>query len=760
MGDGAVRANSSWLVAVLLAGIAAVGVLAVLAFRPPAPVGADAPAERFSAGRAEAHLREIAVRPHPIGTADNERVRRFVADTARDHGAEVTVETGEVVSRWRHVFRAATTHNVVARVRGDDPAVSGGKALLLVSHYDSVATGPGAADDGAAVAAMLETIRVLTSSGGVRNDVVFLFTDGEEMGLLGAREFVARHGVDDYGAVLNWEARGSGGPVWMFQTGADNGPLISAFGEASARPAGNSLAHEIYRVMPNNTDFTVFRDAGARGLNSAFLEHVHDYHSEHDDLERLDRGSLQHHGDTMVGLVRVLGDRDLREAGGADAVYFDLFARVLVHYPVWSAVVLAALTAVGLVALLAHAARRGQVRVGAVLLVFGVALGTPVVAALLSWGAWWVITLLRPGLAFLALSEPHDRGWYVAGFSLLALAVLVAAVRLLRRCSRAELLGGVLLFTCALLVVAAVLAPGAGFLFQWTLLAGLPALWWAIRERPDRGLSAAPPLVAAALFPPLVGTLLIALGMPLVAAGVAVALLGGVLLVPLLGALPRTGPLAAACAVLAVALLGVGVRTAEFGPDEQRPDSLVYLHDTATGQANWLSSDPEVDAWTARVLGERPERVDLSDRYALLADPVLRAPAPVLPLPPPSVEVLADGTAGDVRSVRFRVVPHAQAWRTQVALPREGLRACLVAGKRLEPTGGALVLELYGAGGGAELTCEAEADAVLEVEVVDHWAGLPAEAAAIVGPRPSDAMPVQSGSRAFDGALVRRVIEI
>lgn len=760
MGDSATGANPFRLVAALLAVIAATGVLAVLAFAPPAPVGADAPPAEFSAGRAEAHLRQIAIRPHPIGTADNDRVRQFIADTARGYGADVTVETGDVVWRWRHVHRAATTHNVVARVRGEDPAVSGGKALLLVSHYDSVATGPGAADDGAAVAAMLETIRVLASSGGVRNDVVFLFTDGEEMGLLGAREFVERHGVDDYGAVLNWEARGSGGPVWMFQTGADNGPLVAAFGQAGARPAGNSLAHEVYRVMPNNTDFTVFQEAGARGLNSAFLEHVRDYHSEYDDLERLDRGSLQHHGDTMVGLVRALGDRDLRELGGADAVYFDLFARVLVHYPVWLAVALAALTAVGLAVLLVLGVRRERVRVGGLLRVFGVAVGAPVAGALVSWGAWYAITLLRPGLAFLALSEPYDRGWYVAGFSVLALAVLVGAVRLLRRCSRAELLGGLLLFTCVLLLAVTVVTPGAGFLFQWTLLAGLPALWRAIRGRPDRGLSAGPPLVAAVLYPPLVGTLLVALGMPLVAAGMAFALLAGVLLVPLLVALPRTGRLAAGSAALAVVLLGVGVQTSGFTPDEQRPDALVYLGDVEEGRADWLSADPDVDAWTARVLGERPERVDLSGRYPMLVDPVLRAPAPVLPLPPPSVEVLADDAVGDARSVRFRVAPRERAWRTQVALPREGLRACLVAGQRLEPTGDGLVVELYGARDGAELTCEADAGAALEVEVVDHWVGLPAEVAAIVGPRPSDAMLVQSGSRAFDGALVRDVFRI
>jgi hypothetical protein len=45
---------------------------------PPAPVAATAPATEFSAERAMAHVREIAQRPHPAGSADNARVREYV----------------------------------------------------------------------------------------------------------------------------------------------------------------------------------------------------------------------------------------------------------------------------------------------------------------------------------------------------------------------------------------------------------------------------------------------------------------------------------------------------------------------------------------------------------------------------------------------------------------------------------------------------------------------------------------------------------
>ncbi|MGX7826246.1 M20/M25/M40 family metallo-hydrolase [Actinokineospora sp. 24-640] len=720
------------LAVVLLAVVAAIGTLAVLAFRPPAPL-ADAPAAEFAAGRAEAHLAAIAQRPHPIGTPDNARVRRYLVDTAQRFGAEVAQETDQVVVRWRDVSRVATVHNVLARLPGRQP---GAKSLLLVAHHDSVPTGPGAADDGAAVAAMLETIRALAASGPLAGDVLFLFTDGEEAGLLGAEAYVRRHGVDAISAVLNFEARGSGGPVWMFQTGPGSAPLISAFAEASSRPIANSLAVEVYKRMPNSTDFTVFSDAGAPGLNSAFIERVHHYHAPTDDLAHLDRGSLQHHGETMLGLARALADTEV--AAGSEAVYFDLFSRVLVHYPVWLAVVLAGLTVAGLVVALVRA-RPGARGTAAVL---AASVGTLVAAAALALGVWWLVAAARPELAFLPLSEPYNRGWFVAGFGVLALAVLAAAVRLVRGRRRAELVAAPLLLTAVLLVVTVIAMPGASFLFQWPLLAALPALWWAGRDRLGLVLAGVGPVVAAAIYTPLVGTMLVALGMPLVAVGIAFALLAGVLLVPVLAEVPRQTITVLAAVVCAVGLLVSGVAGVGFSRESPRPDSLVYLADGEG--AHWLSPDPASSPWTAAALGSAPERVDLSDRYPMLPRPVLRAPAPRMALPPPTVNLLADTTSGDERVVRFRVTPSPSAWRTQVTLPD----SCEAGGTPLLP-----VTELYG--GPAEFTCAVPGE--LAVDLTDHWIGLPAQVAALVGPRPPDSATVPSGTRLYDSALVRAV---
>lgn len=183
---------------------ALVGFIAIAhcAQRPPAPVAASAPATTFSAERALRDLEVIAASPRPLGSARHAEVQRYLEQQLAASGVEPRVET----SIARKQGDLARVSNVTARMRGSLPAGQAG-TLALVAHYDSVPTGPGAGDNGANVAAMLETLRALKAGPPLRNDVVFLFTDGEELGLFGARQ-VDQTALD---VVLNFEAREAAG---------------------------------------------------------------------------------------------------------------------------------------------------------------------------------------------------------------------------------------------------------------------------------------------------------------------------------------------------------------------------------------------------------------------------------------------------------------------------------------------------------------------------------------------------------------------
>ncbi len=197
-------------------------------FSTPAVVPATAPATLFWGARAAQHLSVIAQEPRPTGSAAHAAVQAYLVDQLAAFGLQPEVQTTmareskpELGSVW-----AGTVHNVVARI----PGTTSTKALLLGAHYDSVPSGPGAADCGACVATVLETVRALRAGPPLKNDVIVVFQDAEEHDMLGSHAFMDEHPwADDVGLALNFEAQGSSGAALMYVTGDRNGPLMDAF---------------------------------------------------------------------------------------------------------------------------------------------------------------------------------------------------------------------------------------------------------------------------------------------------------------------------------------------------------------------------------------------------------------------------------------------------------------------------------------------------------------------------------------------------
>jgi len=189
----------------------------------------------------------------------------------------------------------------------------------LLTHYDSRHhSSYGASDAGSGVATILEGLRAfLSNNKKPLNDIHVVFTDAEEIGLLGAQAFVKNHKlVDDIGLVLNFEARGSGGPSYMLiETNGKNGNLISEFKNASPEfPAANSLMYSVYKMLPNDTDLTVFREqADINGFNFAFIGDHFDYHTSLDTFDRLDRNTLLHQADYFMSMVNHFSKINLSE---------------------------------------------------------------------------------------------------------------------------------------------------------------------------------------------------------------------------------------------------------------------------------------------------------------------------------------------------------------------------------------------------------------------------------------------------------------
>jgi hypothetical protein len=310
--------------------IALAGVGAVV-YSPPAPRSADIPPNEFSAARARVILKDLVGDgiPHPALSKQNAVVRERILQYFREFGYDPAVQGFRRTGRGIRIAEPVV-QNIVVRRRGQEP----GRAIMLAAHYDSVARGPGASDDGVAVAAILEIARMLRELPPSRNDIILLITDAEEGGLVGARGFVEEHPwASEVGVAINLEARGTSGPSLMFETSEDSAWLISLFARHVSRPTTSSLYYEVYKRLPNDTDFTVFKEHGIEGYNFAFVRYVQNYHTKNDDFEHADPGSLQHHGQNAWQLLTALADFDLDQRTAGRAIYTDVLATFVVRWP-------------------------------------------------------------------------------------------------------------------------------------------------------------------------------------------------------------------------------------------------------------------------------------------------------------------------------------------------------------------------------------------------------------------------------------------
>ncbi len=334
-------------------------VLAVLGTTPPRPAPVDAPPEAFSAARAMKDIERIARAPHPSGSAEHAALRGYLMQRLGELGLTVRTQEGqfpadaraELDRRGGKAAPRVPLTNVLGLLRGSDPNLP---ALALMAHYDSVPGSPAAADDGAGVASILETLRALSLDRQRKRDVLVILTDGEESGLLGARMFFAQaQEARRIGAIVNLETRGGGGKANLFQTSARNGDVARLWAQTAPHPAGTSLATFIYSVLPNDTDLTVALPHGYSAWNFAFIGRPGLYHSPLATAANLDRGSLQQMGEQTLGLAQALTKANDLPRRAPDLVFFDVFGLFAVHYaPSWGWAMLAvALVGYGLLVL-------------------------------------------------------------------------------------------------------------------------------------------------------------------------------------------------------------------------------------------------------------------------------------------------------------------------------------------------------------------------------------------------------------------------
>jgi hypothetical protein len=597
---------------------------------------------QFDTNRAMARLRRILAdeRPHIVDSAANDAVRARLIAELRAIGLDPQVSDGVTCNSksGTRTVNCARIRNVTATIGPPE-----GRHVLFVSHYDSAAVAPGASDDGIGMAAMLETAAQLRGRPLAR-PVTFLFDEGEEAGLIGARAFLDRSPIAPrVDTLVNLESRGVEGPGIMFETSRPNAPAIELFARAAERPVANSLTTDFYRMVPNSTDVTVFQERDWTILNFAVIGNETRYHSPGDTLAAMDLRSLQHMGDQALSLAQMLGSGESPRANG-QSLYTDIAGRFLIVLPALAGFILLGL----LILFFAGLGWRRRRGLGLAVLLVVAAIAD---AALLAWLAQKLLGLLREGDYWRGYPKATGIAVYVS-----ALASSLAALALVRRTGTDRLRAAFWLVFLLLGATISFVAPGAAILFllpPLAVAAGIALERWASGAERVGAIAAALILfITFGAVLDLIETLLSYGAAWSYAAVAAIILLPALIeLVPLLRRASMKPILAPAAVVTLAAWTVVGFVPA-YSEDRQQLFTVEYLWDETGRRGRWMVDNDGASlpkGFTAAARWQRNVEVPYSTRRRWAAA------APAVRVPAPTAEILSQPSVPEGRRVSLRL---------------------------------------------------------------------------------------------------------
>ena len=637
---------------------------------PTYKVDNKAPENVFSTDRALTHVEKISKKPHGVGSPAHAEVRSYIVSELESLGLETSIQEGYTAGDWGNLSKAI---NILARIKGTE----NGKALLLLSHYDSSPhSSLGASDAGSGVATILEGIRAfLSEKKQPKNDIIILITDAEELGLNGADLFVNEHPwAKDVGLALNFEARGSGGPSYMLiETNRGNGKLIEEFTRANPEyPVANSLVYSIYKILPNDMDLTIFREDGdIEGFNFPFFDDHYDYHTARDNYERLDRNTLTHQGSYLMPLLSYFANSDLNNLKSLnDSIYFNVPFFKLVSYPfewIWPMFGLAVLF---FIILLLVGLRKNVLQINEILKGFLPMLLALIINGVMGFYCWTVLKWAYPEYRDILHGFTYNGHTYIAAFVLFSVATCFWIYNKFKKVETPNLLVAPMLFWLVICGLISVYLQGASF-FIVPVYALLVSFMVVINQKePSPLLLVILALPALWIHAPFIKMFPVGLGLKMMVTATLLTTLTFLLLLPIFGFYKNKNRLAVLGFILFVGFMISGHFNADFSEENAKPTSLLYVLDTDASTAQWATYEHEISDWTAQYIGldkKVPEKLayrNISSKYATGFTYVSDAPSKEIT--PPKIETTRDTIVGDERILEICITSQRDVNRLDI----------------------------------------------------------------------------------------------
>ena len=623
----------------------------------------EAPLSEFSTKRALVKVKEMTAKPHYVGSENHEVVAQYLVKELQNLGLDATFQEGFTMTEKGTLVKSK---NVLAKIKG----ASNTKALLLLSHYDSAphSYSHGASDDASGVATILESVGAfLHTKTKHKNDIIILFSDAEELGLNGSALFVTQHKwAKEVGLVLNFEARGSGGPSYMLmETNEGNAKMVDGFSDGKLHYwVSNSLMYSIYKMLPNDTDLTVFRESGKiQGFNFAFIDDHFDYHTSQDKYEHLDPKTLAHQGTYLFPLLKHFSNADLTNLNSKqDKVYFSIpFS--FVSYPFeWVLPML--IIAFGLFLIFIFIGSGKQLlRLDEIIKGFIPILGSLIIGAGITFLGWRTLLAIYPQYNDILHGFTYNGHDYIYGFVCLTLAIcfLFYGKTAKKYLEMNQMIAP--LFIWLLINIGIFLKlKGAGFLIIPVISSTFMLGYYVVTQKTNSILNlilAVPTLVILA---PFIQMFPVGLGLKILVGSSVLTVLSFVLLLPIFGSFTKKKLWATLFFLVSIAFFIKAHQSSGYVYGKAKPNSLVYVLNADTNKANWATYDTNLDEWTKGYLGENPKDAKSLNTNKLYSkygsEFTFMSDAPMKNIAEPTIEFLKDSVIGTKRYLKIKLSPN------------------------------------------------------------------------------------------------------
>lgn len=660
------KTNYPTLISFLL--LVFIGYYSFISLTPSASIKAESSATAFSTNKALNQLEEITKKPHFVGTVEHEKVKDYLKSQLEKLGLKVEIQEHIAVNnKWK---AAAKTKNIIAKIKG----TQNGKALLLLSHYDSNPhSALGASDDGSGIVTILEGVRAFLASGEKpKNDIIICFTDAEELGLLGASAFVNYHSwAKNVGLVLNFEARGSGGPSYLLlETNGGNHNLIQNFQKANTPfPVGNSLMYSIYKMLPNDTDLTVFREDGnINGFNFAFIGDHFDYHTAQDSFERLDRKSLKHQASYLVATLNYFANSNLEKLNSQqDDVFFNFPYLGMVYYPFsWVLPMFFLCVALFLILFFVGIITK-KITIKGTLTGFVPIITSLILSGLFSYFGWKLALKIHPQYQDILHGFTYNGYYYIAAFVAITVVISLAIYnRYFKKLSIQDLLIAPIFIWLIINAGIAYYLKGAGFFIipVLILLVILGVLIFSKQKSNTAIFFTVLSLPVILIFAPLVKMLPVGLGLKMLFVSSLLTVLLFGILVPVFQQYKKIKQIKRLFLAVGILCFVIANFTSDYTQDRKKPNSIFYILDTSKNEAFWASYNHKEDSFTKQFLGNNPikgsyDANTMASKYH--TNIKLYTKAKIENLLKPTISILKDTLINNNRKIIIEIISNRNA---------------------------------------------------------------------------------------------------